>query len=94
MPQTLSPLTPTFSRKGLAAGNSGESSPAGSLSGSRSETDPSTSRANTPSPIFFRGSGSDIAGKLYLRICISPFNLSLFYKKHTSKSILSLSCFD
>ncbi|CAG7817180.1 unnamed protein product [Allacma fusca] len=57
VPQTLSPLTPTFTRKGIT---SGESSP-GSLSGSRSETEPSNSRANTPSPIFFRGSGADIS---------------------------------
>ncbi|OXA62702.1 Synaptotagmin-15 [Folsomia candida] len=59
VPQTLSPLTPTFGRKGI---NSGESSP-GSLSGSRSETEPSNSRTNTPSPIFFsRSSAADSSG--------------------------------
>lgn len=60
VPQSLSPLTPTFGRKGVT---SGDSSPA-SLSGSRSETEHSTSRANTPSPIFFRGAvGGDTGGK-------------------------------
>ncbi len=59
VPQTLSPLTPTFGRKGV---NSGDSSPA-SLSGSRSETEHSTSRANSPSPIFFSGGArSDFGG--------------------------------